>query len=250
MNVGVRTAATRDVLGVAVRPLTRPQAIQEVEDTISVGGHRRYAFLNAHGANLAFVDPDFREILGHFDVLPDGIGVDLASRYVQGNPFPANLNGTDFVPTLLREARRPLRVALLGAAPGVAERAARRLTERHRRHRFVALHHGYFDEETRQRLLSSLEANPADLLLVAMGNPVQERFIAEHVREEHAHVVMGVGALLDFMSSASPRAPRWLRRVRAEWAYRLWREPRRLWRRYLLGNPLFLWRVARYGKRG
>ena len=239
----------RSVLGVSVRPLSRDEAVREVADVIAVGAHARYAFLNAHSANLAFSDPDFRACLSRFVVLPDGIGVDLASRYVQGDPFPANLNGTDFVPALLRGVRRPITVGLLGAKPDVVAQAARRFAEDHPRHSFTVVHHGYFTDDERDDILDRLTSEPVDLLLVAMGNPVQERFIDEHVTKAHAHVAMGVGALFDFVSGAMPRAPEPLRRARAEWTYRLWREPRRMWRRYLVGNPLFLWRVARHGRR-
>jgi exopolysaccharide biosynthesis WecB/TagA/CpsF family protein len=79
--------------------------------------------------------------------------------------------------------------------------------------------------------------------MVAMGNPLQERWLAENLEATGASIGVGVGAFFDFFSGEVPRAPSWMKRFGIEWVYRLAQEPRRMWRRYLFGNPLFLWRV-------
>ena len=94
-------------------------------------------------------------------------------------------------------------------------------------------------------LLGKLKVERPDLLLVAMGNPLQERFIADKLGPQHGSVAAAVGALFDFFADEVPRAPELVRQIRLEWLYRLWLEPRRLWRRYVLGNPAFLLRMAR-----
>ena len=239
----------RNILGVNVWAADGTLAFERIRSAITEGRHERYAFLNAHGANLAHEDASFRQLLADFVVLPDGAGVDIASLWLHGRVFPANLNGTDLVPQFLRATARPIRVGLWGAAPGVAERAAQNWRTLFPQHRFDAIAHGFLGSADRDHHLDALTREPVDLLLVAMGNPRQERFIVEHLNERHARVVMGVGALLDFAAGRVPRAPSVLRRLRLEWIWRLGLEPRRMWRRYVLGNPLFLLRVSRQAKR-
>jgi exopolysaccharide biosynthesis WecB/TagA/CpsF family protein len=178
-------------------------------------------------------------------VLPDGVGVDIAARLLYGTPFPANLNGTDFVPAFLRASSRPLIVGLLGATRANAEAASRKLGLLTPQHRFVVIHDGYFSSAEEPGVIARIADLHPDILLVAMGVPRQEFWIARNIDQRHCTMPIGVGALLDFMSGSVPRAPVWMRRLRLEWVFRLMIEPGRLWRRYILGNPIFLWRVMR-----
>ena len=241
---------TRNILGVPVMALDGAAARALVAAVIATGSHERFAFLNAHGANVAHEDPAFREVLAGFTVLPDGAGVDIASRWLYGQAFPENLNGTDFVPTMLGRTDERWTVGLWGAEAGVADDAARAWTGAFPNHDFRTIAHGFVADAERVSALKGLEDEPVDILLVAMGNPRQEFFIAEHIRPAHARVVMGVGALLDFAAGRVPRAPEALRRMRGEWVYRLALEPRRMWRRYVVGNPRFLLRVRQQVRRG
>lgn len=237
--------AKRDIGGVGIAVMERETAIAEVTDVVQTGGHMKLAFCNANLVNVAAGDAALQRSLSGFLVLADGLGVDLGSRMLYGGAFPANLNGTDFFPALFARSGRPMRVALLGGRPGIADRAVANLAQRYPAHRFSVLSHGYFSADEEGALLDRLKAQRPDLLLVAMGNPLQERFIADKLGPQHCSIAAGVGALFDFFADAVPRAPELLRRVRLEWLYRLWLEPRRLWRRYVLGNPAFLLRMAR-----
>lgn len=237
--------ATRDIGGVGIAVMNREQAIATVADAMSSRGHLKLAFCNANLVNASSSDPALLQRLSRFLVLADGIGVDIGSRLLYGSAFPANLNGTDFIPAFLADRQSPMRVALLGGRPGVADRAAEQLAQRFPAHRFEVLSHGYYAPEEEAWLLDKLREDRPDLLLVAMGNPLQERFIAEELKPEHCSVAAGIGALFDFLAGEVVRAPAPLRRLRLEWAYRLFLEPRRLWRRYMLGNPIFLMRMLR-----
>ena len=240
---------TWPILGVDVAVLNREAALKALVRQVGQPARLdRIAFLNAHGANLAVAQPSFRRTLASFTVLADGVGVDLAARMLHGAPFPDNLNGTDLVPQLLARLPEGSRVALFGGQAGVAAGAADRWRTAYPGLRFRVLGAGFgFDTDA---ILANLAGDPADLLLVAMGNPVQEDWIVRHVRAEHASVAMGVGALFDFVAGRVQRAPAWMIRLRVEWLYRLWVEPGRMWRRYVVGNPLFLWRVLRARGRG
>lgn len=237
--------AKRDIGGIGIAVMEREAAIAEVADALAAGSHVKLAFCNANLVNVAAGKAALQRSLDSFLVLADGIGVDLGSWLLYGKPFPANLNGTDFFPSLFAEARRPMRVALLGGRPGVADRAAANLAQRYPAHRFRVVSHGYFTADEEPRLLDGLKAERPDLLLVAMGNPLQEHFIAERLGQQHCSVAAGVGALFDFFAEEVQRAPELVRKLRLEWMFRLWLEPRRLWRRYVLGNPAFLLRIAR-----
>jgi exopolysaccharide biosynthesis WecB/TagA/CpsF family protein len=237
--------AKRDIGGIGIAVMEREAAIAEVTDAVLTGGHMKLAFCNANLVNVAADNAALQRSLSTFLVLADGIGVDLGSWMLYGEAFPANLNGTDFFPRLFAAAERPMRVALLGGRPGVADRAVANLTQRYPAHKFSVLSHGYFTADEEIVLLGKLKIQRPDLLLVAMGNPLQERFIADKLGPQHASVAAGVGALFDFFADEVPRAPELVRQIRLEWMYRLWLEPRRLWRRYVLGNPAFLMRMAR-----
>jgi exopolysaccharide biosynthesis WecB/TagA/CpsF family protein len=231
------------ILGITIADLTQASALAMVTDAINKKRHLRLGFCNAHTSNLAWGDPDFRKLLEQFTLLPDGVGVDIAAKALTGKPFVANLNGTDFMPALLMHIERPLRIALIGAKPGVAERAAGAILRKTNHHRIVRILDGYAGPDAEQRFVDALAVEPVDLLMVAMGNPRQERWIAEHIDQRHATVAVGVGAFFDFLAGIVPRAPRWVRRIRMEWVFRLMQEPIRLFRRYLVGNPVFLFHV-------
>lgn len=202
------------------------------------------AFCNAHTANLAARDGVLRQALGEALVLNDGVGVDLASRTLFGNRFPANLNGTDFVPHLLGSATRPVRLFLLGAAEGVADAAASAIRTRFSRVEVVGTAHGFFTDEQDGAILERIRDSGANMVLVAMGQPRQELWAARYWKSI-AGPILCVGALFDFLAERVPRAPETVRRLRLEWAFRLAQEPRRLGRRYLLGNLAFIGRIVR-----
>ena len=234
-----------DVLGLPVLALPWGEALEAFESMILHRDFHRVAWLNAHCSNVAVNNGAYREALRRFLLLPDGVGVDLAAIVRHGRPFPDNLNGTDFVPDLLRHVTQPLRVALIGAQQGVAELAAAALARHAPQHEVRALAHGFFTSAEESDILARLASWQPDILLVAMGVPRQELFIGNRIDASHCTLAFAVGALFDFQAGTIQRAPALVRSLRLEWMYRLSREPARLWRRYLLGNPNFIFRILR-----
>jgi exopolysaccharide biosynthesis WecB/TagA/CpsF family protein len=235
----------KTILGISVASVGWDEAIGLLKRMLAEGRFTKVGFLNAHNANVASIDADFAGALEDFLILPDGVGVDMAAKILYGEPFPANLNGTDFVPGLLRAASKPLTVGLLGATRRNAEGAAAKLAAIAPQHNYVVVHDGYFSPQEEPGVVETIRALRPDILLVAMGVPRQELWIARNMTDKHCTLPIAVGALLDFLSGAVPRAPAWVRRMRLEWLFRLIVEPGRLWRRYIVGNPLFLARVLR-----
>ncbi|MFB2549633.1 WecB/TagA/CpsF family glycosyltransferase [Ensifer soli] len=241
-------AARRDILGVDVCHFGWADALAYAEDALARpdGGQTVIAFLNANNANLMMRDTVYRDILRRQTVLPDGHGVDIASLVFHGTMFPANLNGTDFVPALMTYLARPRRIAMIGARPEVLFRAAAGFRRHAPWHEFVPVADGFFQQGRADTVMEEVRQLHPDILLIAMGSPRQEKWIDRHVGPGHGRLVISVGALFDFMAGEVPRAPRLVRRLRFEWLFRLMIEPGRLWRRYILGNPLFLYYVLRH----
>jgi exopolysaccharide biosynthesis WecB/TagA/CpsF family protein len=232
------------ILGVRVACLSRAQALEELSRLHGAGTSSAVAFVNAHTLNLASRDSRLREALNRAAlVLNDGAGLSLAAR-MQGARFPDNLNGTDLTPELLTlAAERGWSVFLLGARPGIAEKAAAELKERHPGLAVAGVQDGYFPLDKVQEVKATIRASGASVLVVAMGNPLQEIWLDEHLEETGCRLGVGVGAFLDFAAGVVPRAPAWIRRAGIEWVYRLSQEPRRMWRRYVAGNPAFVLRL-------
>jgi alpha-1,3-mannosyltransferase len=181
-------------------------------------------------------------------VLADGVAIDAASKLLFGSAFPENLNGSDFLPQLLK-ALPPQRIFLLGSAEGVAHGAAASIIGLAPQHSVVGTHHGFVDAATSRTVQTQIRESGATLLLVGMGHPHQERWIARHTRDLDV-VSITVGAWFDFLSGAVPRAPEWMRRRRLEWAHRLRVEPRRMFSRYVVGGVTFGARIAGQWVRG
>lgn len=239
------------IFGVPFSNCTMEQALDKLDGLVnefrSSGKSSFVAFINAHCMNIAYKDLEYAGILkDKADVVwPDGIGIKMAGK-IMGFPVPANVNGTDFFPLM---CRKHYRIYMLGAAPGVADAAMKNASEQFPDAEFVGASHGFFSDEYRvEDAIARINALKPDIVLVALGVPRQEKWIAEHLGEIHCGAAIAVGGLLDFISGRIPRAPLWMRNHGLEWCFRLYQEPIRLFKRYIIGNPLFIMRVALHGK--
>jgi N-acetylglucosaminyldiphosphoundecaprenol N-acetyl-beta-D-mannosaminyltransferase len=234
------------VLGVSVANVTKREAIALLEEWICGRrrGARKVYLVNAHTLNLAHEDPSYRAVLNAADVVfGDGTGVRLAAR-LKGVRLKDNLVGTDLLPEFFAATLdRCYRCFLLGGAPGTASRAAAQLQRDFPGIRIAGHHHGYLDPRENQDVLGLIEQAEPDMLLVAMGNPMQERWIHDHLPRLRVAVSVGVGGLFDHWAGHLRRAPRWVRRLGMEWMQLLLQQPLK-WRRYILGNPKFVMRAV------
>ena len=188
-------------------------------------------------------DATYRAVLNSADyVFGDGTGVRWAAR-LGGVHLRDNVNGTDLVPELLTAtAGRGYRYFMLGAEAATIHRAADNAARLFDGWTLVGSHHGYLDRRGTEQVIHQINRTRPDLLLVGMGNPLQERWIHEHRERLHVPVCMGVGGLFRYWAGDVQRAAPWLRRFGAEWVGVLWQQPEKA-ARYLLGNPLFLARA-------
>jgi len=134
-------------------------------------------------------------------------------------------------------------IYLLGGKPGVADDAGKWITDRYPNLTLAGTRDGYFTEEEEPAVLEEIAASKAGVVLVALGSPRQDKWIAAHRLQVGPKVLIGVGGLLDFYSGRIPRAPVWVRELGMEWFYRFWQEPGRMWHRYFVGNFEFLYHV-------
>jgi N-acetylglucosaminyldiphosphoundecaprenol N-acetyl-beta-D-mannosaminyltransferase len=247
-------SAARLVLGgVPVDRVTAAGALDRIEELVRAARGGAVFTPNVDHVVLASRDPELARAYAAVDLsLADGMPIVWASRLL-GAPLPEKVSGSDLVlPLVERAARRGWRVYLLGGAPGVAAQAAERLQAR-----FPDLLLAGADaprvtlaerDAEGDAALARLAAARPELVLVALGAPKQELWIHRNRAALAPAVAVGVGASLDFVAGRVRRAPRWMSRTGLEWLWRLGREPRRLWRRYLVQDPAFaaiLWRELR-----
>lgn len=235
------------VLGVGVDPVTLPEAVERIAGWIG-GRTRQVVTLNPEMVMKARRQPALARVFAAADlVTADGVGIVWAARRL-GQPLPGRVTGVDLVGALLEKgARAGWRFFFLGAAPGVAEEAARRAAEGHPGLQVAGTHHGYFSSEEADRVARIVAASAPDVLLVALGSPAQEEFIARYRERLGAAVALGVGGTLDVLAGKARRAPAWLCRLGLEWAYRVARQPSRLGR--AMAIPAFMWAVRREAAR-
>lgn len=204
-------------------------------------------FVNANNLNLAVERPEYMRILRQADVvLPDGIGVKLGLR-IAGGSLRRNLNGTDLFPHVAEMlARNEWPVYLLGGEPGVLARAASNIAAAHPGLRICGMRDGYFGRDDEKEVSRAIRESGAIAVIVGMGTPRQETWFARNGTDCGVPLVLCMGGLLDFLGGKNRRAPLWMRQAGLEWVYRIVQEPGRMWKRYVVGNPLFLWRTARW----
>ena len=231
----------RDIFGLSVWAGSQPQIVAALAARITQGKSTQVAFLNAHLSNLCSTASGSP---ARSRRLPAS-----QRRYWSRHRFagaaracvPSQSQWTDLTSALLGKSRPGWRIFCLGALPEVVAQASELSATRWPQHEVVGFCDGYCNDrdEVRRQIL---DLKP-DLILVGMGNPIQERWIAMNV-PSICPVGIAVGAWFDFLIGRVPRAPIWMQRARCEWLFRLFNEPKRLASRYLIGNPLFLYRVA------
>lgn len=222
------------------------EALGHVEHAVDSGEKKKIYFVNTFYLNTAWEQPDYREAVIRGDhVFGDGSGIRIASRLIF-TPIADNVNGTDMILPLCELCRkRQFRLFLLGCAPGVAAGMKDWIETNYPGSLVVGHYHGYFDrEKENDAIIGMINDSRADILLVGFSAPLQELWIDANKDKLDCRVMMGVGGLFDVYAGDKPRPAKWLRDYGLEWVGRFVHEPGRLWRRYLVGNPLFLLRVV------
>jgi exopolysaccharide biosynthesis WecB/TagA/CpsF family protein len=244
------TPDTLVFFGVRVANITMEDAVAWIIEQAADRRQTSIAFVNPDCLNISYTDRAYQRALQSFTrVLPDGVGLNLACQ-MMGTSLKANVNGTDLFPHLCDAARAAgLSLFLLGGKPGIAAAAAATMVARYPGLTIAGTHDGFFTAEDEPSVIATINASGASILLAGFGAPRQELWLARHAAALEPPVRLGVGGLFDYFSGRIPRAPAWMRESGLEWMWRLGQEPSRLWRRYLIGGPIFLARVWRDTRR-
>jgi N-acetylglucosaminyldiphosphoundecaprenol N-acetyl-beta-D-mannosaminyltransferase len=235
-----------DVLGVRIHALDSPGLLGEVERWIGSRARRYVCFTTVHGVMATLTDAHLQRVFNEGFAVPDGMPLVWLGQ-LRGHRT-RRVYGPDIMLALCaRAAEVGWPVFFLGGAEGVAERLAEALRRRFQGLRVVGAAGPPFREprpEEEQSLVERLNASGAELVFVGLGCPKQERWMGANRERLTASVLLGVGAAFDFHTGRVPQAPRWMMHAGLEWFFRLLQEPRRLWRRYLILNPLFVAHVV------
>jgi N-acetylglucosaminyldiphosphoundecaprenol N-acetyl-beta-D-mannosaminyltransferase len=250
-------AATSRIFEIPIDLAKPADLLRRISGWVGDGhGARRVMYVNAHVLNQSQELPELRDALESADlVYCDGYGVRLAAKALDVE-IPHRMTGADWVWGLASLCElNGQSLYLLGSEPGVTAAAAERLQRWYPRLQIAGHHHGYFDTGSAhdERVIEDINAKRPDIVLVGMGSPKQELWVQQWAGQLDTDVVWTVGALFDYVSGRVPRAPAWLSDNGLEWIFRFAIEPNRMWRRYLLGNPVFLSRVmnqARHRREG
>lgn len=238
-----------DVLGVGISAINMDMAVAEITRWIEQAEQHYVCVTGVHGVMESQDDTRLRDIHNASGLTtPDGMPMVWAGR-MAGVAHMDRVYGPDLMLELLqRAAQRGWSSYFYGGAEGVPELLARRLCERFEGLRVAGTYSPPFRPLTPAEdaeVVDRINAAAPDLVWVGLSTPKQERWMADHVGRLDAPVLLGVGAAFDIHAGTLPQAPFWMQRSGTEWAYRLAREPRRLWRRYLRNNPRFVAAVAR-----
>lgn len=238
------------LLDVNFNNMNMKEAVAALNADVAAGRRRKVYYVNADCFNKTVKDKAYLEILQKGDyIFPDGVGVLMACKML-GFGLKENVNGTDMLPFLCRMAvANGYSMFLFGAQPGVAALMRDKLLEAYPGLRIAGERHGYFaDASEEKEMCEKIKALKPDILLVALGAPAQEKWIEKHFAELPCRLMLGVGGLFDFYSGRIKRAPLWVQEIGMEWIFRLAMEPGKRFKRYLIGNVLFLWRVSCWRK--
>lgn len=222
---------TIEILGVNVNSITFEDAVAKAEELLKTEGASAIFTPNPEIIMCAKGDAELRSILNSADLCTaDGIGVVYASKILK-DPVPERVAGFDLVCALLKKmAKTGEGVFLFGAKPGVAERAKAKMEEKYPGISVVGCHDGYFKPEDEAGIVEEINNSGAKLLLVCLGAPKQEKWIAKYKNRLKANLCMGVGGTLDVFAGTAKRAPEIFIKLNLEWAYRLLKNPSRIGR--------------------
>jgi N-acetylglucosaminyldiphosphoundecaprenol N-acetyl-beta-D-mannosaminyltransferase len=242
-----------NILGIHLDVVDKSGLCEAIVSSITEGSRDVYAYANIHAINLAQQHPRFKAFLNSAHVVYcDGEGVRLGARLL-GFSLPPRIVLTYWVWELCALCvERGYSMFFLGAHEDVIRYAAEHAALRFPALRIKGWHHGYFDKQGPENdaIIQTINHAAPDILLVGFGMPVQEDWIEAHQGRLAVHAILPAGSLFDYMAGVKSVAPEWMANHGLEWLYRLLQEPGRLWKRYLIGNPLFFTRVLLQALRG
>lgn len=239
-----------ELFGVEVDALTMLESVEATRAMVECGAVHQHVCVNAAKVVELERSPQLRSVIASCDLVSaDGQAVVWAARFL-GRPLPERVAGIDLFERLLAEAAQEgLPVYFLGARRDVVEQVATRAQQRYPGLRVAGARDGYWSSEEEPGVVAGVAASGAAVLFLAVPSPRKELFLQRYAAELGVPFLMGVGGSFDVLAGRTRRAPSWAQRAGLEWLYRLGQEPRRMLRRYLVGNTAFVLLTLRARKR-
>lgn len=229
------------ILNTYIDALTMEETISEVEKIIARGVPTQHVVINANKVNLMNEDPELKRIVNECPLInADGISILWAAK-VLGLPIKERVTGIDLFLNLVKVAsEKGYKIYLFGAKEEVVRKVKRVFEEEYPTLQIVGYRNGYFTEEDEPEIVKNMAESGADMMFVAFSSPKKEYWINKYINQLNIPFVMGVGGSFDVVAGVTERAPKWVQIRGFEWLYRLVQEPRRMWRRYVIGNAQFI----------
>lgn len=232
-----------NVLGFPINNCTYEELLRDIKNAIERREIMHIATANAAMLTTALSDTEFKKCLFEADIITaDGMSIVWAARFL-GHALKERITGIDSVWKIVRQAEEfNEKIFLLGSTQPVIEKVAKTFREKFPNLCLVGYHNGYFDRD--DDVLELIVKCKPDILLVGMGFSFQEKWIYKYKKILDIPILMGVGGSFDVIAHKVTRAPSWIQKIGMEWFYRLIQEPRRLWKRYLITNVIFIYKVV------
>ncbi len=234
------------ILGIQLHNVNAKDIHSYIKETINREAKAVILNLNIHGCNLAVSDPQLKEIYNQAHlVFCDGDGVRWGAR-ILGLTVPPKVTYDRWMWQLGSFCiENDYSLFFLGGEPGISEKAALRMKEKFPELRIVGTHHGYFEKDgvENSQVIKNINRLKPDILIVGFGMPLQEKWLENNWEAINSHIFLTAGAAFDYVSGKARRTPQWLIEANLEWLFRFLQEPKRLFRRYMIGNPLFFYRI-------
>ena len=229
-------------LGIKVEVLTKHEIVEKILEFSLTGKGKFITYLNAHCINISFSDYEYRDILQKADlVYAGGQGIVWATKFL-GTPLPERVNILDFFNILSQKLiEKRVKIYLLGSYIDVVKKAEEVLKSKGLN--IIGSSSGFFDAIKEKEIIQEIKALKPDILIIGMGVPKQEKWVNRYSYDLNVNLCWAVGAAFEWLSGIKKRAPRWMIRYGFEWLHRLYQDPSRFWKRYLIGNPLFVYYV-------
>lgn len=228
-------------MGLPIDKLSLDETLNVIEDFISSKKPHQIVVLNAAKVVKALHDNKLKNIILSADLIgPDGLPIVWVSRLL-GDPLPGRVNGTDLMERLVELANeKGYSVYFFGAKQEVVEKVVDIYSKKYPNLKIAGFRNGYFSKDEEPKIVEEIRNAHPDILFIAMGTPMKEEFVNRNLQKLNVPVCHGVGGSFDVVAGLVKRAPLWMQKSGLEWAYRVYQEPRRMWKRYLVTNTAFI----------
>ncbi len=229
------------ILNTYVNAISMDETIEEVEKIIEAGKPTQHVVINALKVNLMNENQKLREIVNSCPLInADGASIIWAAKKL-GVPLKERVTGIDLFENLVRvAAEKGYKIYLFGAKEEVVTKVKDIFEKQYPSLKIVGYRNGYFTETDEPEIVANMAASGADMMFVAFSSPKKEYWVNKYLNQLNIPFVMGVGGSFDVVAGVTDRAPKWMQDRGMEWLYRFIQEPRRLWKRYMLGNRKFI----------